>query len=347
MKVKHWRLGVPRALFYYYYAPWWETFLENLGAEVVVSPPTSKEILDLGVGLAVAEACLPVKVYYGHAAWLAPRVEALFVPRLVSVEQKSFICPKLMGLPDMLRAAIKDCPPVIAPTVDLARRPKEGLRAAIRATARALGAGNREALQAAALAGARYREWLARQREGGPYLGNSVPVGNWEQPPLTIGGGAPVDYPLKHGSRPVADTDISLAVGIVGHSYLLYDRYLGMDIPGKVARLGGRVVLPENIDPTLGEAACRQLPKRLYWTLGRKIMGTALHLMEKEEIAGLIHLTAFGCGPDSLVGDLAERYAHRLGKPFLLLTLDEQTGEAGVATRLEAFMDMLSRRRSA
>lgn len=346
VKVKHWRLGVPRALFYYYYAPWWETFLENLGAEVVVSPPTSKEILDLGVGLAVAEACLPVKVYYGHAAWLAPRVEALFVPRLVSIEQKSFICPKLMGLPDMLRAAIKDCPPVIDPTVDLARRPEEGLRAAIRATARALGAGNREALKAAALAGTRYREWLAWQREGRLIWGSNIPSYCHVEQEATVAGNS-CDCLLGQGLGPVANTGAPLTIGIVGHSYLLYDRYLGMDIPGKVARLRGRVVLPENIDPTLGEAACRQLPKRLYWTLGRKIMGTALHLMEKEEIAGLIHLTAFGCGPDSLVGDLAERYAHRLGKPFLLLTLDEHTGEAGVATRLEAFMDMLIRRRSA
>ena len=320
MKVKQWRLGVPRALFYYYYAPWWESFLKALGVEVVVSPPTSKEILDMGISLAVAEACLPVKVYFGHAAWLAPRVEALFVPRLVSVEQKSFICPKLMGLPDMLRAALKDCPPIIDATVDLARRPEEGLQAAIRATARALGVGNREALKAAALAGSRYREWLARQREG---------------------------RLIRGSTGPKADNGASLAVGIVGHSYLLYDRYLGMDIPGKVARLGGQVVLPENIDPGLGEAACYQLPKRLYWTLGRKIMGTALYLMEQEEIAGLIHLTAFGCGPDSLVGDLAERYAHRRGMPFLLLTLDEHTGEAGVATRLEAFMDMLRRRHSA
>jgi len=385
VKLKQWRLGVPRALFYYYYAPWWESFLQALGAEVVVSPPTSKEIMDLGVSLAVAEACLPVKVYYGHAAWLAPRVEALFVPRLVSVEKKCFICPKLMGLPDMLRAAIKNCPPVIDATVDLARRPEEGLRAAIRATARALGAGSREALKAAALAGARYREWLVQQRKGGLMPGchasgdcqadrkssdqssergklamgagggqaglycsaGSYRLGQLERTGSNVPDDRPRGWEADPTEGPGGNDDTLLTIGIVGHSYLLYDRYLGMDIPGKVARLGGRVVLPENIVPGLGEAACHQLPKRLYWTLGRKIMGAALYLMAQEEVAGLIHLTAFGCGPDSLVGDLAERYAHRQGKPFLLLTLDEHTGEAGVATRLEAFMDMLIRRRSA
>ncbi|MDN5344812.1 MAG: hypothetical protein PWQ18_924 [Clostridia bacterium] len=335
VKNKQWRLGVPRALLYYYYGPWWEAFFQALGVETVVSPPTGREIMDRGVGLAVAEACLPVKVYYGHAAWLAPRVDVLFVPRLVSVEHKAFICPKLMGLPDMLRAAIKDCPPVLAPTVDLARRPDEGLQAAIRAIARALDVRVGEAAAAGETAGARYREWLARQREAGAWLGNGPP------------GGCPAGRSPSPGEGQAARGAVPLTVGVIGHSYLLYDRYLGLDIPNKIARLGGRVVLPENLAPEAGERACHQLPKRLYWTLGRKIMGTALYLMEQASIDGLIHLTAFGCGPDSLVGDLAERYAHRRSKPFLLLTLDEHTGEAGLNTRLEAFMDMLKRRRTA
>nr|WP_277998791.1 acyl-CoA dehydratase activase-related protein [Moorella sulfitireducens] len=317
-----WRLGVPRALFYYYYGPWWEIFFETLGIEVIVSPPTYREIMDLGVSLAVAEACLPVKAYYGHAAWLASRVDALLVPRLVSVERKSYICPKLMGLPDMLRATLKPCPQIIDTTVNLARRPEEGLAAAVQGMARAIGVRGHRVELAKAAAEARYRSWTC-ERWGDT---KGLETGNTDQA----------------GERRYA-----LPVGVIGHGYLLYDRYLGMDIPGKVAALGGQVILPENIDPQEVEKACRQLPKRLYWTLGRKIIGTALYLMEQEKVAGLIHLTAFGCGPDSLVGDLAERYARRRGKPFLLLTLDEHTGEAGLNTRLEAFMDMLYRRRSA
>ncbi|MGI6285598.1 hypothetical protein MHOCP_14210 [Moorella humiferrea] len=312
LKNKKWRLGVPRALFYYYYGSWWETFFHHLGVEIVVSPATCREIMDLGVELAVAEACLPVKVYYGHAAWLAPRVDALFVPRLVSVEDKSYICPKLMGLPDMLRAALKPCPPIIDTTVDLARRREEGLQSAIKGMAKALGMGANRVVEAVAAAKARYREQIF------------TPDG------------------LKENTARQ-----KLTVGIIGHGYLLYDRYLGMDVPEKVARMGGKVVFPEHLTEGEVEEACRQLSKRLYWTLGQKIMGAALHFMDRDDIDGIIHLTAFGCGPDSLVGDLAERYARRRGKPFLLLTLDEHTGEAGLNTRIEAFMDMLYRRRTA
>ncbi|QGP93752.1 hypothetical protein MGLY_31740 [Neomoorella glycerini] len=334
MKNNKWRLGVPRALFYYYYGPWWETFFQALGAEVVVSPPTCKEIMDLGVSLAVAEACLPVKVYYGHAAWLVPRVDALFVPRLVSVEKKSFICPKLMGLPDMLRAALKPCPLIIDTTVNLARRPEEGLAAAVQGMAGALGIKGSRVDLARAAAEDRYHAWLAKQQ------GESMATAGCSEE-------EPASRVYRSFSSPGQESRDALQVGVIGHGYLIFDQFLGMDIPGKVQRLGGKVILTENLTPLQVETACRQLPKLLYWTLGRKIMGAALHLMEQENVAGLIHLTAFGCGPDSLVGDLAERYARRRGKPFLLLTLDEHTGEAGLDTRLEAFMDMLYRRRSA
>lgn len=311
---KKWRLGVPRALFYYYYAPWWKAFFEDLGLEVLISPPTSKEILDIGVSLAVVEACLPVKVYYGHAAWLSERVDALFVPRLVSVERKSFICPKLMGLPDMLRTALKPCPKIIDSTINLSRNPQKGLETAVRSVARTLGFSGSKVLKAKEKAEKCYKAWLAKQRE----------------------------------DKLTADTtENPINIGIVGHGYLLYDRYLGMDIPHKVQKLGGRVYLPENLTDDEVEEACRVLPKRLYWTLGQKNMGAVLNFMERDDIDGIIHLTAFGCGPDSMVGELAERYARRCGKPFLLLNLDEHTGEAGLNTRLEAFVDMLTRRCSA
>jgi predicted nucleotide-binding protein (sugar kinase/HSP70/actin superfamily) len=353
VKNKNWRLGVPRALFYYYYGPWWEAFFQTLGVEVVVSPPTGKEIMDVGVSLAVAEACLPVKVYYGHAAWLAPQVDALLVPRLVSVEKKGFICPKLMGLPDMLRAALKPCPPIIDTTVNLARRPEKGLAAAVQGMAGAMGVKGRVVEQAVAAATSRYRSWndwqqgynLDAAAGGDDRPAARVDTSSHGEAPGSSAGKIAPTLPGSSGGQPGGES--SPLVGVIGHSYLIDDRYLGMDIPAKIARLGGKVILPENLAAAQMETACRQLPKRIYWTLGWKIMGAALHLMEQEEVAGLIHLTAFGCGPDSLVGDLAERYARRRGKPFLLVTLDEHSGTAGLDTRLEAFMDMLRRRRPA
>jgi predicted nucleotide-binding protein (sugar kinase/HSP70/actin superfamily) len=43
------------------------------------------------------------------------------------------------------------------------------------------------------------------------------------------------------------------------------------------------------------------------------------------------------------VGEIIERRI--VNKPFIMLTVDEHTGEAGMLTRLEAFVDMIERQR--
>lgn len=68
--------------------------------------------------------------------------------------------------------------------------------------------------------------------------------------------------------------------------------------------------------------------------------------MTRPDVDGIIHVTAFACGPDSLVDRMVEIEARRRRKmPYLSIAVDEHTGEAGVRTRIEAFLDMLRYRR--
>jgi predicted nucleotide-binding protein (sugar kinase/HSP70/actin superfamily) len=107
--------------------------------------------------------------------------------------------------------------------------------------------------------------------------------------------------------------------------------------------MGCQVQLVEMIDGRMVEEQAATMPKRVFWTLGRKIVGSALYMKEHPSIDGIIYLACFGCGPDSLIGEIVER---KLGnKPWMMLTMDEHTGEAGLITRLEAFCDMLRRRK--
>ena len=70
-------------------------------------------------------------------------------------------------------------------------------------------------------------------------------------------------------------------------------------------------------------------------------------ILKDNKIDGIITLNAFGCGPDSLMVERITRRAKQFNKPLLTLTIDEQTGEAGFVTRLEAFVDMLYRKKCA
>ena len=79
------KIGIPRALLYYRYGLLWETFFQELGHTPVVSPPTNKDILLRGEQLSIDENCLSAKLFFGHAAMLEGKCDALFVPRIANL----------------------------------------------------------------------------------------------------------------------------------------------------------------------------------------------------------------------------------------------------------------------
>ena len=89
------------------------------------------------------------------------------------------------------------------------------------------------------------------------------------------------------------------------------------------------------------------LNTELYWANELEMTGAAGHFMQNNKIDGIITITAFGCGPDSLMVEKINKNSKIYNKPILNLTIDEQTGEAGFITRLEAFVDMLFRKKRA
>lgn len=294
------RVGIPRGLLYYYYGEIWEEFFRRLGAEPVVSPPTTRDMVEAGGG--VDEVCLPVKVFFGHARALADRADFVFMPRLVSAAAGQYSCPKMIGLPDVMASVFPGGPPLIAPTVNL-RNGRRGLYAAVAGVGAALG---RSALYSLY---AWQRTWAGRRREE----------------PGTAAGGGP-------------------RVALVGHPYILGDRQVSMDITGKLAALGVDAIPADRVGARAAARAAARLPKNIFWQYCRHLAGAALALLDGERPPdGMIFLTSFACGPDSLIGELLGREAGRRGVPFLLLTLDEHTAEAGFVTRLEAFTDMLRR----
>jgi len=303
-------VGVPRALGFFEYFPLWETFLERLGAEVLVSGRTGDATVSRGTRLAVEESCLPVKVYLGHVADLRERVDYLFVPRLVAVQPKVYTCPKFLGLPEMVQSTFEHVPPLLTPEFNSNRRPWHTWRELL-AVGRALGRG-----AAATMAAYRAGQRRLHQEQQG-----DAPLPTREGPPV---------------------------VGVLGHPYMLHDDRLNLNLLHRLRRLGVQVVTCEMVPESTIVDEVERLPKRLFWAFARRTMGSALHLARERLVDGFIHVVPFGCGSDALISELAQRLSRRLhDAPFMLLTLDEHTGEAGVVTRLEAFVDMVSRRRTA
>lgn len=350
------RVGIPRALFYYYYYPQWETFFWELGADTVLSSPTHKGIIEAGVRAAVDEACLPVKVYYGHVLELADQVDYLFLPRLVSVEHKSYICPKFMGLPDMIKSSLPKLPPIIDLCVDRSRDDRQYQRDLYR-VGRIFTNNHwkiKRAVEASEAMLADYRHLLQAGCLPTEALGKLYPG----CPPEVeeARGLDPVrEVEPAQGSQavqsaePAAVADVhSITIGLLGHGYTIYDEYISRQTIRKLREMGVNVVTQDLLSPEAIEIGASRLPKRMFWSLGKQILGGAYHFFEQRNVDGIVHLACFGCGPDSLVAELVEIEAHRRKDlPFMMLTVDEHTGEAGIITRLEAFIDMIRRQRAA
>jgi len=325
------RVGIPRALLYYTYYPLWREFFRSLGAEVVVSAPTTKGILNQGVKKAVDEACLPVKLYYGHVMDLVGKVDYLFMPRFVSLEPKTYICPKFLGLPDMIRHNVENLPALIDVNINRHKDDRQ-LYGAVYQVGRMFTSNPVKiygAFSKALKVQDRYEILLQRGLLPMEAMSHLEKGSDWEK-----------TAPTRETHTPEQANELTIA--LVGHPYNIYDNYLSMNLIEKLKCLGARVVTPENVAPAVVEEEANKLPKKMFWNMGKKMVGSAYHFLNRSDIDGIIHLAAFGCGPDSFTGELVEREARRKKTvPFLNLTVDEHTGEAGVVTRLEAFVDMI------
>lgn len=311
------RVGIPQALLYYKYHPMWKRFFESLGAEVVVSPPTNKRLLAHGTEAGENELCLPVKVFFGHAKWLDGQVDHIFVPRIVSVNRREYTCPKFLGLPDMTRALGLGTP-ILTATFNLREGNRSFLPECYR-LGRRLCSDPLRILRATREAVRELGAWRERQLAGEPL----------RLPPLSEDTG---------GRR--------LRIGVAGHPYNIYDPMVSMELVRRLGKRGIEVLTPETVSHEQVERGVRHLPKTVFWTYEKEIVGSVKHWVDEGLVDGVVYLLSFSCGPDSLMQVLIEDATRGRDRPVPLLSLvvDEHSGEAGFVTRLEAFLDMLAMR---
>ena len=69
--------------------------------------------------------------------------------------------------------------------------------------------------------------------------------------------------------------------------------------------------------------------------------------MIQEGIDGIIHVKPASCSPEITAMSILQNMSRDHDTPFMYMTFDTETGEAGVHTRLEAFLDMIIMKRRA
>ena len=138
-----------------------------------------------------------------------------------------------------------------------------------------------------------------------------------------------------------------ISIALVGHGYNIYDERVCMKVIDKLEKMDVQVYTSLQLSDEQLDEVIASLGNEKYWANEDEMTGTAGHYLKDSKVDGVITITAFGCGPDSLMVERITRRAKQFNKPLLNLTIDEQTGEAGFITRLEAFVDMLFRKKRA
>jgi predicted nucleotide-binding protein (sugar kinase/HSP70/actin superfamily) len=303
-------------LMYWELLPLFSRFLKALGFEVVLSGKTDKRIIRMGVESVTAQPCFPVKVAYGHIAELIERkVDYIFLPSIVSMtahypqNQHNQLCPYVQSLAYQVQTAFVD---KLGQTKILSApiRLGEGQKL-LRKTFSLLG--KKLGLSSTAVYGA-IKEGLAAQ--------------------------AAFEMALKEkGKEILAKTapDQKLFV-LVSRPYNGCDEGLSLELPKKLAELGVETIPMDMLDLHNAPLGDKLLHQELYWTSGQKILRAA-EIIKQDTRLFAVYLSNFSCGPDSFLLSFFKDVMAR--KPCLQLELDEHSADAGVITRLEAFLESL------
>lgn len=153
-----------------------------------------------------------------------------------------------------------------------------------------------------------------------------------------------------------------LHVDITGEIYLVCDKFSNQDIVKELGRMGVQTrksltvssFLKDAIIPKMfrkGETHLQRANRLAKPYLMRDIGGDALECVSdvayanERGIDGIIHISPFTCMPEIMSQNIFPAMRENCDIPILPLIMDEQTGKAGYITRLEAFVDLMRRRK--
>ncbi len=304
-------IGIPRTLSFFDFFPFWRAFFTSLGHPLVLSESTNKTLIQRGLSSIPSETCFPIKTVYGHISDLLSKgADRILLPCEIDHPKTgdkrlpSFNCPYIQSMPYMVRAAMGSHVPLLTPVI----RWSDSRRAVDRVLlglGRTLGHGAkrcREAIAAARAAQKRFDKW--RKDRGAEILASVRPA--------------------------------ERCLVLLGKTHNIFDPGLNLHL-GKKLRREGELTLPFDLLP-LDEMALPSQYDNVVWKNARDLLKALLWMRNDRRLFPVL-LTNFGCGPDSFLLKYMETELSE--KPHLVLEVDDHTGDAGMVTRIEAFLDTL------
>ena len=310
-------VGVPFALMIHKFFPMANAFFTSLGYNVLLTKPTNDETIRLSQENARGETCYPVKLIYGHMKQLIDaKVDYIFLPTIHTMKHELSHVEHNYGCVYMQTAAVsigkalgleEKGITLLSPVFDLDFG-KEAMASAMVGLGKILGIPKpfcAKALLAGAMAVRKHKNAVEKQ---GKQLLDSL---------------KPEDKVLV----------------LITRNYGVSDPILNMGIPDLLLERGIKVITLSHL-PGHALDISEEYPN-LYWPFGQHILSGAKLIAHHPNLYA-VYLTNHGCGPDSMLSHLFKK---EMGdKPYLQIEVDEHFSKVGVVTRIEAFLNSLSKR---
>lgn len=302
-------IGMNRSLLVNSYFPFFNRFFAELGFRLVLPGETDPRGLDRQG----AAFCHPVELAHAYAASLVELdPDYYFLPLMRSIplagspKQLSSTCVFVQGEPFYLRTAFQELAGdnTLTPALYLADGIMDNLPA-LQELAAPLGldaAAMEPALRAAMKA---QEEFFTDIREMG-----------------------------SEALRELRRDPDSFGIVLFGRPYNSFAAIANKGIPAKFASRGFRIIPVDMLPVSAGE----EVVPNMYWAMGRMILSGSRLVKDDPQLFGT-YITNFSCGPDSFIISYFRDIMGR--KPSLTLELDSHTADAGLETRIEAFLDIV------
>lgn len=298
------KIGLPRALLYYYYKDLWIYFFKHLDFSVVESIKSNKDIMKKGQDLAMDEACLSLKAYLGHVDYLKDKCDYILVPRLYSVVKGESVCTNFNCIYDLVNNYFDDIN-ILNYNVNLKEKDSELLG------------------------------FLKMGKDMGiPYIKTYKAYKFAKEKSLEK------RISLENYQKNKLETN-NLKILLAGHPYNLYDELIGKPIIDYLEKQNIDIIYSDRIDHKLINSECNKISTDINWTHSKEVLASINYY--KDKVDGIIILSSFPCGPDSLSNDLATRKVKNI--PVLTLIFEDFNSDIGLLTRLESFFDILKQKK--
>ena len=301
-------VGINRSLMTNTYYPLYYVFFRGLGYDI----ETTDEVSDEGIDKTGSSFCFPVEISHGvfdnlvkknPDIYFMPNVKSVWVP---NSDQQKVACPFVHAESNYLKATFPEIEgkAIFNPTLDFAYGFEKSKYIFLK-IAKKLGHDRRIASRAYDLACRAQTDMLDKFKQIG-----------------------------RKQIREIEESENDIGIILFGRPYNAFTKLGNKGIPHKFASRGYRIIPCDFIDFQEEES-----PEHVYWGMAETITKGAKFIRRHPSLFGA-YITNFSCGPDSFT---VNYFRNELGhEPSLTLELDNHTADAGLDTRIEAFIDVVN-----